>query len=197
MLRPEFAVLLDAEQRARIVALVGRFVEVLASPAAAIDETHTPKLYAKFLHGQLRHVTVAPVPASAAPSPVAQVGIPAGASVSPGVPFAHLTPGESSSSSSEVPTPGPDQDGAALPDGCSWTDGSVSGSGSATAAVGAGGGAEDPMELCEDDFLATMQAVSSEQWLSSVLMPGFKWPAEEPQAPLVHDRFDAFSRQVV
>ncbi|KAF8514669.1 hypothetical protein JB92DRAFT_2718976, partial [Gautieria morchelliformis] len=54
MLRPEFAALLDVEQRARIVALVRRFVDVLASPAAAVDETHTPKLYAKFLHGQLR-----------------------------------------------------------------------------------------------------------------------------------------------
>ncbi|KAF8514668.1 hypothetical protein JB92DRAFT_2918278 [Gautieria morchelliformis] len=36
------------------------------------------------------------------------------------------------------------------------------------------------MELCEDEFLATMQAVSSEQWLNSVLMPGFRWPVEEP-----------------
>ncbi|KAF8509349.1 hypothetical protein JB92DRAFT_2832014 [Gautieria morchelliformis] len=32
-------------QRACIVALVTRFVEVLASPAASVDETHVPKLY--------------------------------------------------------------------------------------------------------------------------------------------------------
>ncbi|KAF8515103.1 hypothetical protein BU17DRAFT_68054 [Hysterangium stoloniferum] len=58
MLRPEFATLLDEESRKRIVALVTGFVDVLASPKASIDERHAPKLYAKFLHGQLRFVTI-------------------------------------------------------------------------------------------------------------------------------------------
>ncbi|GJJ09088.1 hypothetical protein Clacol_003310 [Clathrus columnatus] len=56
MLRPAFAPLLDKVQRERIIQVVTRFVDVLASPAASIDETHTPRLYAKFLKGSMRAV---------------------------------------------------------------------------------------------------------------------------------------------
>ncbi|KIJ22678.1 hypothetical protein M422DRAFT_39970, partial [Sphaerobolus stellatus SS14] len=59
MLRPEFSSLLEPTQRERIISLVQRFVEMLASPVASIDETHTPMLYAKFLHGQVKHVLAA------------------------------------------------------------------------------------------------------------------------------------------
>jgi hypothetical protein len=59
MLCLEFTVLLDVEQRAHIVALVTRFFEVLSSLAAAVDVMHTTKLNAKFLQGQLSHVSLA------------------------------------------------------------------------------------------------------------------------------------------
>ncbi|KIJ24877.1 hypothetical protein M422DRAFT_56226 [Sphaerobolus stellatus SS14] len=59
MLRLEFSSLLEPTQRERIISLVQRFVEMLASPVASIDETHTPMLYAKFLHGQVKHVLAA------------------------------------------------------------------------------------------------------------------------------------------
>ncbi|KAF8591626.1 hypothetical protein K439DRAFT_1610928 [Ramaria rubella] len=225
MLRPEFAALMDDEQRTRIVELVAHFVEVLASPAAAIDETHTPKLYAKFLHGQLRHLgaiggdagaasqapasTSTPVPTAPASTPVAPTyasaptSAPTTRAASPAFtahvpsmppaptpldlpllapPFSHSPGGHSATSSagSSVPTPGPEHehDGASQGWGETWTE-SSGGSGSATAAAAAGVH-EDPMELCEDEFLATMQAISSEQWLNSVLMPGYRWPGEEP-----------------
>lgn len=246
MLRPEFATLLGEDQRIQNVALVTRFVEVLASSDASIDETHTPKLYAKFLHGQLRHVTVTThqdaAAAAAATAHARTTSIPSAPpsmSIShhrqdssllsmtsspetlpsdsgapepiptafldiPPPPFSRLTPGAHSHSSmssagSSVPTPGPDQENDVA--GHGWLDSSTeggsrrgcgSGSGSAGGSVvgsgsiggetmaTAGGVADDPMELCEDEFLATMQAISSDQWLNSVLMPGFRWPAEEP-----------------
>ena len=246
MLRPQFATLLDEDQRRQIVTLVTRFVDVLASPDACVDETHTPKLYAKFLHGQLRHVTVtthqeaaaaaakafgfATSPASMTNSNSRQGStlpsltsspetlpsdryasdpIPANFLDLPPAPlFSHSTPGAHSQSSmssagSSVPTPGPDQEQDVAAQG--WLDsstegGSRRGGGSASGSGSAGGGsvagsvsgsggetmatahgvADDPMELCEDEFLATMQAISSDQWLNSVLMPGFRWPAEEP-----------------
>jgi hypothetical protein len=60
MPRLEFAVLLNVEQgAAHIVALVTRFLEVLASLAAAVDVMQTPKLDAKFLQGQLWYASLA------------------------------------------------------------------------------------------------------------------------------------------
>lgn len=255
MLRPEFASLLDEGQRTRIVDVVTRFVEVLASPMASIDETHTPKLYAKFLHGQLRHVAVTTPQAAAAASASASTstalaGTSAFASaptstastssrphqdsstltaspetlhsdpdpdtqetippeflyLPPSLSFSHSTPSAHSSMSSagsSVPTPGPEQEPDVVtarhrghhhhdtwPDSSTEGGGGGSGSGSGgsgsrgsngTAALAVEDGVvDDPMELCENEFLATMQAISSEQWLNSMLMPGFRWPAEEP-----------------
>lgn len=56
MLRPAFASLLDEMRRERVIQVVTRFMDVLDSPAASIDATHTPRLYAKFLRGAMRDV---------------------------------------------------------------------------------------------------------------------------------------------
>ncbi|KAF8515154.1 hypothetical protein BU17DRAFT_93862 [Hysterangium stoloniferum] len=165
MLRPEFATLLDKESRKRIVALVTGFVDVLASSKAFIDERHTPKLYAKFLNGQLRFVTVKvpPVPVQKQKQPhqyaVASHDTDTASQdrVFPSTsghtsPVSDLvqpphTPAHSfSSRQPSVPTPDVEQYGTSH--GWDfWTEtGSTTGSGSVTAAAAGGVVDYDPME---------------------------------------------------
>ena len=53
LLRPEFANLLTQEQTNNIFGLIARLIQVLSSSEVAIDDRHTPKLYARFLAGLL------------------------------------------------------------------------------------------------------------------------------------------------
>ncbi|KDQ12615.1 hypothetical protein BOTBODRAFT_413596 [Botryobasidium botryosum FD-172 SS1] len=53
LLRPQFGSTVDQTQRTRVVELVSRLVKVLGSEKTAIDEQHTPKLYARFLESIL------------------------------------------------------------------------------------------------------------------------------------------------
>ncbi|KAJ3730753.1 fungal-specific transcription factor domain-containing protein [Lentinula raphanica] len=53
LLRPEFQHLLSKEEENDIFNLIGRLIQTLSSPALAIDDRHTPKLYARFLAGLL------------------------------------------------------------------------------------------------------------------------------------------------
>ena len=53
MLRPEFSHLLDTAEREQIVGLIQKLIDTLSSREVAIDERHTPKLYARFLNGLL------------------------------------------------------------------------------------------------------------------------------------------------
>ncbi|KIJ24875.1 hypothetical protein M422DRAFT_785753 [Sphaerobolus stellatus SS14] len=250
MLRPEFSSLLEPTQRERIISLVQRFVEMLASPVASIDETHTPMLYAKFLHGQVKHVLAAEKEAQmkAQAKLVAQQRQQQEAQyqhqlqshyqgevpkieepeqepeqvqdnlsdsdtrstscqlTDPSTPSGqsyHSSDHSASGAGSVVHTPDLTQwDFAAFPSssanaGGASTDGwsiSETGSGSQTAYGGvpmAGGygfsysdvqgegQGQDNMDLCEGDYLATMQAVSNEQWTNTMLMPGFKWFGED------------------
>ncbi|KAG8777967.1 hypothetical protein FRC12_000100 [Ceratobasidium sp. 428] len=57
MLRPQFAAALEPTQSARIVQLVTRLAEVLASDKVAIDDRHSPRLYSRFLSGLLAKQT--------------------------------------------------------------------------------------------------------------------------------------------
>lgn len=53
MLRKDYVTLLDASQRVRIIETVEKLVNTLSSPRVAVDERHTPMLYARFLAGLL------------------------------------------------------------------------------------------------------------------------------------------------
>ncbi|KAJ7486494.1 hypothetical protein FB451DRAFT_1337421 [Mycena latifolia] len=56
LLRPEFSHLMAKEQENEVFDLIGRLIQTLSSPEIAIDDRHTPKLYARFLAGLLsRH----------------------------------------------------------------------------------------------------------------------------------------------
>ena len=214
--------------RDRIITLIQRFVEVLASDAAAVDETHTPKLYAKFLHGQLKHVvggqgqqqqahsqsqqqqaqqqsqqqqvqqqqsqpqqqqpekksqyqtSLIPKIEEPEPSP----------SRTPTILESASTPASHYDTHSLVHTPDTasrDQWTSLTPNPAYYINDSWSSVGSGSQTAGApnaageyGGGADgngfDSMELCDDELLATMQAVTSDSWANTMLMPGFRWP---------------------
>ncbi|KAJ7187010.1 fungal-specific transcription factor domain-containing protein [Mycena filopes] len=56
LLRPEFSHLMPKEEENQVYDLIGRLIQTLSSPEIAIDDRHTPKLYARFLAGLLsRH----------------------------------------------------------------------------------------------------------------------------------------------
>jgi hypothetical protein len=56
LLRPQFKSLVSQEQETELLALVGRLIQTLSSPDIAIDDRHTPKVYARFLASLLsRH----------------------------------------------------------------------------------------------------------------------------------------------
>ena len=45
--------MMDMEQQTKTLTLVGKLIKTLSSPEVAVDEVHTPKLYARFLEGLL------------------------------------------------------------------------------------------------------------------------------------------------
>ncbi|KAJ7348619.1 fungal-specific transcription factor domain-containing protein [Mycena albidolilacea] len=53
LLRPEFSHLVPKEEDHLVYDLIGRLIQTLSSPEVAIDDRHTPKLYARFLAGLL------------------------------------------------------------------------------------------------------------------------------------------------
>jgi hypothetical protein len=53
LLRPECSKFLSKEQETEIFDLIGRLIQILSGPEIAIDDRHTPKLYARFLAGLL------------------------------------------------------------------------------------------------------------------------------------------------
>jgi hypothetical protein len=53
LLRPEFSTLMTKELETEIFELIGRLIQTFSSPDIAIDDRHTPKLYARFLAGLL------------------------------------------------------------------------------------------------------------------------------------------------
>ncbi|KAF8589368.1 hypothetical protein K439DRAFT_1628805 [Ramaria rubella] len=57
LLRPRFASIIERHQQDDIITLVSRLVDVLQSNEVAIDERHTPKLYARFLNSLLERHT--------------------------------------------------------------------------------------------------------------------------------------------
>ncbi|KAG7085553.1 hypothetical protein E1B28_003110 [Marasmius oreades] len=197
LLRPEFNDLLPKEEGLEIYQLIGRLIQTLSSPSIAIDDRHTPKLYARFLAGLLSHhrrdgATVGRLQPQPPPQQQAQ-----------GRDYTRHTPGVSSStSSSSMPTfsvsPSPTDGGpssgyaaGAYNNGASHTSEAAVTSTpiyrpEITYTAGAG-----PIQLDMDtaimDFegnassdgsetLAALQALKNPNWWTTMMMPGFSWP---------------------
>lgn len=202
LLRPEFAHLLSKEQEDEIFDLIGRLIQTLSSPEIAIDDRHTPKLYARFLAGLLsRHRRDGATVGRLQPNPP-----PHHSQASSTTDFSQVTAPPSSSSTFPIL---PSQGG-----------GNMSGSGAADqgymrtmfhqpmekldntpiyrpeATFSTGNGAIHFVSdlgfpslgsngMSDEDMLATMQALKNPAWWQNMMMPGFSWP--EPQTPPSHN----------
>jgi hypothetical protein len=77
LLRPQFKAFVSEDQETEILELIGRLIQTLSSPEIAIDDRHTPKVYARFLAGLLskhRRDGVASFGLQLHPPPGASVG---------------------------------------------------------------------------------------------------------------------------
>ncbi|EJT98211.1 hypothetical protein DACRYDRAFT_71277 [Dacryopinax primogenitus] len=195
LLRPEFLPLLADTQQAHIVSMITSVVEVFNS--VAIDNMHTPRLYARFLQTLLekRHTLEEPAPTQVPPEPenVSKEPMPrinGSAPQNSGIPAPVLAPAVAVTTEVQMPAPIPQQlpAQAALPTPPTlYVEGSVSG---AVSTVGdetevppsTYGGSLfnlDDMEN-DDDYLASMRALNNANWASNMLLPGWTWPADEP-----------------
>lgn len=168
------------EQENEVFDLIGRLIQTLSSPDIAIDDRHTPKLYARFLAGLLsRHRRDGATVGRLHPQPPPQQQV------------SHSSPGDfghnqSSSSTSSFPMM-PMQGGQSSQGGYSQSTytNSTEKAGTpiyrpeATYALGNG-----PIQFSGDldmgvngfsdeEMLATMQALKNPLWWQNMMMPGY------------------------
>lgn len=177
LLRPEFSALMKKDQESETFELIGRLIQTLSSTKIAVDDRHTPKLYARFLAGLLsrnRH-DGATVGRLQTQPPQRQETSYTGGSASR-VP---ATGGSTSTLSGNLPIPRADQAGPGFGGmGVQQLD-SIIYMQEATFASGTGQiqfGMDDfDMASSEETALATMQAISDPAWWKTMMMPGFTW----------------------
>ncbi|KAF5376493.1 hypothetical protein D9615_008666 [Tricholomella constricta] len=190
LLRPEFSSLLSKEQETEIFDLIGRLIQTLSSPEIAIDDRHTPKLYARFLAGLLsRHRRDGATVGRLHPQPP-----PSNQSSAQGVLRTSAPP--SSSTFSVAPPQGgqnPMHEGyntGSYNQAAGKMDTTPIYQPEATfsAVTGAihfgsdlGLGAFGSNGVSDEEMLATMQALKNPAWWENMMMPGFSWP--EPLSP--------------
>ncbi|KAF9483717.1 hypothetical protein BDN70DRAFT_799393 [Pholiota conissans] len=182
LLRPEFSSFLIKEQENEIFDLIGRLIQTLSR--IAIDDRHTPKLYARFLAGLLsRHrrdgATVGrlqtnPPPsnllASDAPQPPStMISV---MSVGPGAAPTETTFGSNPLVNNMLETPiyRPEATFAA-------STGQISFGSDFEMSYGGG-------QFSDEEMLATMQAIKNPAWWDTMMMPGFSWPEGSPSPPV-------------
>ncbi|KAH9475248.1 Protein priB [Psilocybe cubensis] len=186
LLRPEFSAFLEKEQENEIFDLIGRLIQTLSSPKIAIDDRHTPKLYARFLAGLLsRHrrdgatlgrlQTVVP--------PQSQMA----GSENQGMSSMSLASMMSTSHSSDA-----DQGGQTFTHAPSQAMETPIYMPEATFATSTGQihfGADFDMTyggvFSDEEMLATMQAIKNPAWWQNMMMPGFSWPEGSPSPPAI------------
>ncbi|PFH48536.1 hypothetical protein AMATHDRAFT_65250 [Amanita thiersii Skay4041] len=193
LLRPEFSKLLPKEEETEVFDLIGRLIQTLSSSKIAIDDRHTPKLYARFLAGLLsRHrrdgATVGRL--HTAPAPHNQMPPPSGTA-------ATLTSPASSGTNmpdtpQSYPAASPTKNGPGRETSFSIYDKPaetiiyrpeatftastgpiVFGSDFDVSMLGANG-------VSDEEMLATMQAIKSPTFWDDMMMPGFSWPEQSP-----------------
>ncbi|KAK7047769.1 hypothetical protein VNI00_006097 [Paramarasmius palmivorus] len=183
LLRPEFASLLPKEEGSEIYQLIGRLIQTLSSPSIAIDDRHTPKLYARFLAGLLSHhrrdgATVGRLH----PQPPPQQQLQSRPSAD------YAQPHTSTMSTFSVSQGSQEQSSHQ-----SFSQNTFRSTDMSTpiyrpeATYTAGAGAiqfdVDPNLMnfdgstgSEGDMLAAMQALKNPNWWNNMMMPGFSWP---------------------
>lgn len=181
-MRPEFASLLSKEQEGDIFELIGRLIQTLSSPKIAIDDRHTPKLYARFLAGLLsRHRRDGATVGRLHPNPPSQAHNQPGATNR--IPASSMTTFSVAQQQTQTSTQ-PDQTLGYSPNTMQPQVQSVQtpiyrpeatyNSGTGPIHFGS------DMELAvlgsgyspDEEMLATMQAIKSPSWWQNMMMPG-------------------------
>ncbi|KXN81254.1 Protein priB, partial [Leucoagaricus sp. SymC.cos] len=188
LLRPEFASLLSQEQESGIFELIGRLIQTLSSLKIAIDDRHTPKLYARFLAGLLsRHRRDGATVGRLHPNPPNQQ------------PNQNEIPPNSMNTFSVAPQPQPAMQSAQDLD-YNPNGGQPQAQNLQTpiyrpeATYNAGTGPihfGSDMELAvldgsyspDEEMLATMQAIKNPSWWQNMMMPGFSWTPDPSPSP--------------
>ncbi|KAF7291885.1 hypothetical protein MIND_01213800 [Mycena indigotica] len=184
LLRPEFSQLMAKEEENEVFDLIGRLIQTLSSPEIAIDDRHTPKLYARFLAGLLsKHrrdggATVGRLHPNAPPTQQSSASTPtASSSMSDYRPLSTNSTFSTSPMASvgsygqqhqytEYQTPAYRHESTYSPQRYH-----VQAPFSPEVDLEFGMGAAD-----DDQMLAAMQALKNPAWWDNMMMPGFSWP---------------------
>jgi hypothetical protein len=183
---------LSKEEETEIFDLITRLIQTLSSPEVAVDDRHTPKLYARFLASLLaRHRRDGSTTGRLHPLPPPQNLIPGGH----GAPYGGHAPSTSSQTTFSVTQPQADpQQGQRQDGGYSRSVFSVSDKtepiyrpqpttafGAETLDFGSGVHTEsapfhfniESPGVTDDETLATMQTLKNPAWWQNMMMPGY------------------------
>jgi hypothetical protein len=205
LLRPDFSNLLSKQQETDIFLLIGRLIQTLSSPEIAIDDRHTPRLYARFLAGLLtRHRRD-----GTTSQRQGQPGVPPGQSeavtetTGTGPEGYGFPQGHQPQQQPQDPPPRPQSQSQLQAQDQRTTDGgythagllfgeegglnvfdSLPGTVFADLAVFGDGGLVN--NLTEEEMLATMQALKNPAWWQNMMMPGWVACRSSPSWTLTH-----------
>ncbi|KAF8508106.1 hypothetical protein BU17DRAFT_70933 [Hysterangium stoloniferum] len=198
LLRPRFGSVLEAQQKENIVILIGRLIDVLQSDNVAIDERHSPKLYARFLEGLLeRHKSgLRSARSSIQPSEASEVG---GFTVTIEQPQTTEIPQDMNPYPTYpiVTPPSPRNPSLAAPasyihDGASSVSDTIAARSHASTGIPETTMTDFNFTNADDVVLAPMRAITNPGFWEDMMMPGFSWtPTETPAAPDFFQQFAA------
>jgi len=190
LLRPEFSHFMSRERETEVFDLINTLIQTLSSSKIAIDDRHTPKLYARFLAGLLgQHRRGGPTTGRLHPQPPPQNQIPGGSGLGYSS-HASSASHQSTFSISSQPHVGDQQShqqsryrfaakgepvyrpdaSFALGSGVIEFDSNLTDGTSPNYGVG----------QLDEDALAAMQTLKSPSFWQTMMMPGFSWPEPQP-----------------
>ncbi|KAJ7711995.1 hypothetical protein B0H16DRAFT_1744612 [Mycena metata] len=189
LLRPEFSHLMPKEEENQVYDLIGRLIQTLSSPEIAIDDRHTPKLYARFLAGLLsRHRRDGATVGRLHPQPPTTKSVSSASSD-----YGHLSNASSTFTMSPMAGVGPalGHDQAAqgygghnyaqmekAPTPIYRPEATYSGPIQYGTEMDLGTGLPD-----EEQMLAAMQALRQPAFWTNMMLPGFSWPESAGHSP--------------
>ncbi|KAJ7666954.1 hypothetical protein DFH06DRAFT_1384519 [Mycena polygramma] len=189
LLRPEFSHLMPKEEENQVYDLIGRLIQTLSSPEIAIDDRHTPKLYARFLAGLLsRHrrdgATVGRLHPQ--PPPPQNVG------GSPSGDYRHQSRTSSTFTTSPMPGAGPvlGPEHSSHGYGHNYAQSEPMATPIYRPEATYGGPVQYGTEMDlgtglpdEEQMLAAMQALRQPAFWTNMMLPGFSWPESSGHSP--------------
>jgi len=195
LLRPEFSNLLSTDEERQILDLISRLIQALSSSKIAIDDKHTPKLYARFLaHLLTRYRKDSPGRRRASTT-----------SKDPGPPPSTApTDGQIPASNLGCVTSEVHEDSGYLASGDPSLN--IYNDPSNVQIYSSDFIMNVPTQLdinndilmdnnpyYEEDLLATMQSLKNPAFWQNLMLPGFSWPESQTSSPVSNDLTPPFS----